>query len=67
LATRLKKGINVIKFLWKSTPKKLANFKGKHFFLEKAELPLKPASNILIYVASYGPKMIDITAEFADG
>ncbi|MCL7383682.1 MAG: LLM class flavin-dependent oxidoreductase [Thaumarchaeota archaeon] len=67
LAMRLKEGINVIKLLWKSTPDKPANFKGKHFSLEKAGPPLKPASNIPIYVASYGPKMIEITAELANG
>ena len=35
--------------------------------MEKAGSPLKPASNIPIYVASYDPKMIEITAKLADG
>lgn len=56
LATRLKEGIKVIKALWTSTSEKPAHFKGKYFRLEKAGSPLKPASNIPIYVASYGPK-----------
>lgn len=67
LATRLDEGINVMKSLWEATPENSASLKGKHFTLEKAGLPLKPASKIPIYVASYGPKMIEITAKFADG
>jgi phthiodiolone/phenolphthiodiolone dimycocerosates ketoreductase len=67
LATRLAEGINVIKSLWEATSENPANLKSQHFILEKAGSPLKPASKIPIYVASYGPKMIEITAKFADG
>lgn len=67
LASRLREGITVIKLLWGSTPEKPANFRGRHFSLEKAGSPLRPAGSIPIYVASYGPKMIEITAELADG
>jgi phthiodiolone/phenolphthiodiolone dimycocerosates ketoreductase len=67
LATKLKEGLKVIKSLWKASPEKPADFKGKHFTLERAGSPLKPASIIPIYIASYGPKMIEITAELAEG
>jgi phthiodiolone/phenolphthiodiolone dimycocerosates ketoreductase len=63
LAIRLDEGIRVIRELWSSTVEKPAHFKGKHFSLKKAGSPLKPSSNILIYVASYGPKMLEITAK----
>ncbi len=67
LAARLEEGIAVIKALWRAIPEKPADFKGKHFSLERAGSPLKPVSNIPIYLASYGPRMIDITARMADG
>jgi phthiodiolone/phenolphthiodiolone dimycocerosates ketoreductase len=67
LASRLREGITVIKLLWSSTAEKPANFRGRYFSLEGAGSPLKPLGYIPIYVASYGPKMIEITAELADG
>lgn len=67
LATKLEEGIKVIRALWKATQEEPAHFRGKHFSLEKAGSPLKPLGNIPIYVASYGPKMIEITAKLADG
>jgi phthiodiolone/phenolphthiodiolone dimycocerosates ketoreductase len=67
LTTRLGEGIKVIRELWKSTIEKPAYFEGKHFTLKKAGSPLKPLNGIPIYVASYGPKMIEITARLADG
>jgi phthiodiolone/phenolphthiodiolone dimycocerosates ketoreductase len=67
LVRRLKEGIKVIRALWESVPEKPSYFKGEHFSLEKAGSPLKPLSDIPIYVASYGPKMIEITAKLADG
>jgi phthiodiolone/phenolphthiodiolone dimycocerosates ketoreductase len=67
LASRLYEGITVIRELWSSTVKKPAYFKGKHFTLKRAGSPLKPLSRIPIYVASYGPKMIELTARLADG
>jgi len=67
LTRRLEEGIRVIRLLWESVPEKPAHFEGKHFNLKKAGSPLKPLSAIPIYVASYGPKMIEITAKLADG
>jgi phthiodiolone/phenolphthiodiolone dimycocerosates ketoreductase len=67
LAARLEEGIKVIKALWMSAPEKPAYFEGKHFSLKKAGSPLKPSSSIPIYVASYGPRMIELTAKLADG
>jgi len=67
LATRLDEGIRVIRRLWESTVEKPAYFEGKYFSLKKACSPLKPSGDIPIYVASYGPKMLEITARLADG
>lgn len=67
LASRLREGIAVIKLLWDSTPERPAYFRGRYFSLEKAGSPLKPAGSIPIYVASYGPKMIEMTTELANG
>jgi phthiodiolone/phenolphthiodiolone dimycocerosates ketoreductase len=67
LAKRLEEGIRIIQALWASTPKKPAHFEGQHFSLKKAGSPMKPLGNIPVYVASFGPKMIEITAKLADG
>jgi len=67
LVARLEEGIRVIKSLWTATPEKPVAFNGRYFKLEKAGTPEKPEGNIPIYVASYGPRMIEITAKFADG
>lgn len=67
LAAKLREGIQVIRSLWEASPEKPAYFRGKHFSLEKAGSPLKPAVKIPIYVAAYGPKMLELTAELADG
>ncbi|MEM0443851.1 MAG: LLM class flavin-dependent oxidoreductase [Candidatus Caldarchaeum sp.] len=65
--SKLQEGINVIKMLWGATPKKPAYFKGRYFTLEEAGVPLKPSSKIPVYVASYGHKMLELTAKVADG
>lgn len=65
--SKLQEGINVIKMLWGATPDKPAYFKGRYFTLEEAGVPLKPSSKIPVYVASYGPKMLELTAKVADG
>ncbi|HIE19052.1 TPA: LLM class flavin-dependent oxidoreductase [Candidatus Bathyarchaeota archaeon] len=67
LATKLEEGIKAIKSLWVASPGKPAYLEGKHFHLRKAGSPLKPTGKIPIYIASYGPKMIKITAKLANG
>lgn len=63
---KLGEGIRVIKALWGAKDRKV-NFSGGYFSLKDAQPPLFPQSDIPIYVASYGPKMLDLTAELADG
>lgn len=67
LARKLEEGITVIRMLWEASEENPAYYKGKFFSLERAGSPLKPRRKIPIYVASYGPKMLKITAKLADG
>ena len=62
--SRLREGIKVIRLLWSG---RRVSFNGKHFRLKDAIGPLRPKAEIPIYIASYGPKMLELTAEEADG
>lgn len=64
--SRLAEGIRVIRTLWGARDGRVS-YSGRYFSLRDAQLPMFPASEIPIYVASYGPKMIGLTAELADG
>ncbi len=63
--SKLEEGVRVIRSLW-AARKEPVNFSGKHFTLKNAQ-PMFPQSEIPIYVASYGPRMLKLTAELADG
>ena len=65
-ASRLAEGIRVIRALWEARESKV-DFTGSYFSLKSAQPPIFPSSPIPIYVASYGPRMLDLTAELADG
>ncbi len=67
LAGKLEEGIKVIRALYDATAENTADYSGKYFALHRAGSPMKPASQIPIYVAAYGPKMLSITARYADG
>ncbi len=67
LARKLEEGIQVIRALYDASPAKPAEYSGKYFALHGAGSPMEPASRIPIYVAAYGPKMLSITARYADG
>jgi alkanesulfonate monooxygenase SsuD/methylene tetrahydromethanopterin reductase-like flavin-dependent oxidoreductase (luciferase family) len=64
-AGRLGEGIRVIKMLLGAREK--ADFSGEYFSLKGAQPPMLPYSEIPVYVASYGPRMLGLTAELADG
>jgi len=66
---RLKEGIKVIKMLWEADHKHPANFKGDFYTLKDAFLQVKPVQkpNPPIYVAAYGPKMLELAGELGDG
>lgn len=67
LAARLKEGIQVINTLWNAEEQELVDYEGSHFSLENAGPPLEPTNDVPIYVASYGPRMLDLTARLANG
>ncbi len=66
---KLKEGLRVIKLLWESNIKKPQNHKGRFFTLNRAYLqtgqenrPFPP-----VYLAAFGPKMLRLAGEAADG
>lgn len=67
LASQLAEGLEVIRALWASTPERPATFRGRHFTLDGAVGPLIPSGRIPIYLAAYGPRMLEITAAHGDG
>ena len=67
--SRLREGLQIIRQLWNSSIDKPQNFKGRFFRLNNAylqagqeEQPIPP-----IYLAAFGPKMLKLTGEVADG
>ncbi len=67
--SRLKEGIGIIRQLWNSSIDKPASFKGRFFTLNSAYLqagqekqPVPP-----IYLAAFGPRMLRLAGEEADG
>lgn len=64
---RLREGIKLIKLLWNADHKNPANFRGQFYSLEDAFLQIKPVRPPPIYVAAYGPKMLDLCGELGDG
>jgi len=66
---RLREGIKVIKMLWDADHTRPANFEGEFYSLKNAFLQVRPIQkpNPPIYVAAYGPKMLDLAGELGDG
>jgi phthiodiolone/phenolphthiodiolone dimycocerosates ketoreductase len=66
---RLSEGLRIIRQLWTSSIEKPQNFKGRFFSLNNAYLqagqekqPVPP-----IYLAAFGPRMLRLAGEMADG
>ena len=66
---RLKEGLKIIRQLWNSSIEKPQNYKGQFFSLNNAYLqagqenqPVPP-----IYLAAFGPRMLRLAGEMADG
>ena len=66
---RLEEGLRIIRQLWNSSIDKPVSFKGRFFTLNNAYLqagqerqPVPP-----IYLAAFGPRMLKLTGEAADG
>lgn len=66
---RLREGLTIIKLLWKADHNHPANFDGKFYHLKDAFLQIKPMQEggPPIYVAAYGPNMLDLAGELGDG
>jgi len=67
--SRLREGLQMIRMLWNSSIDKPQNYKGQFFTLNNAYLqagqerhPVPP-----VYLAAFGPKMLKLTGEEADG
>lgn len=64
--SKLSEGLRVIKMLW-GARKGNVSFSGEYFSLNCAQPPMFPYSSVPIYLAAYGPRMLRLTAELADG
>ncbi len=68
LYKKLKDALQVIKLLWACDHTRPANFEGRFFSLRGAFLQVRPiAEPPPIYVGAFGPKMLEMTGELADG
>lgn len=66
---RLKEGVDVIRELWSSDPSHPVDYTGKYYSMSRAFLQITPVRKPRppIYIGSYGPKMLELTGEVADG
>jgi len=66
---RLEEGLKVIRQLWYSSIEKPQNFKGQFFSLINAYLQAGQEEQALppIYLAAFGPRMLKLAGEAADG
>ncbi len=64
---RLEEAVQIIRLLWSQDGP--VDFEGEHFQLRQAVLGLKPSPQgpPEIWLAAHGPRMLDITARYADG
>lgn len=68
LCGKLREALQIIKLLWTLDHTKPANFEGNFFSLKDAFLQIRPvAKPPPIYVGAFGPKMLEMTGELADG
>jgi len=65
---RLREGLKIIRSLWKSSIQQPQGFKGRFFTLDHAYLQAGQGGHPpQIYLAAFGPKMLRLTGEDADG
>lgn len=69
LYSKLREAVQVIKCLWLADFNHPANFEGRFYSLSQAFLQVKPVMrpHPPIYLGAFGPKMLELTGEFADG
>jgi phthiodiolone/phenolphthiodiolone dimycocerosates ketoreductase len=66
---KLKEAIQVMKLLWESSHENPAKFEGKFYQLNEAFLQIKSKRkpHPPMYIGSFGPRMLEMTGELADG
>jgi len=66
---RLEEGLKIIRQLWNSGIEKPQNFKGRFFTLNNAYLQASQEKQSVppIYLAAFGPRMLRLAGEMADG
>lgn len=66
---KLREAIQVMKLLWTADHISPAKFEGRFYNLKRAFLQIKPIRkpHPPIYVGAFGPKMLEMTGELADG
>jgi alkanesulfonate monooxygenase SsuD/methylene tetrahydromethanopterin reductase-like flavin-dependent oxidoreductase (luciferase family) len=65
---KLREGLEIIQMLWKSSIAKPLNYRGRFFNLKNAYLQVGQAGSMPpIYLAAFGPRMLQLTGEVADG
>ncbi|HVH14469.1 MAG TPA: LLM class flavin-dependent oxidoreductase [Candidatus Angelobacter sp.] len=66
---RLNEGLTIIRQLWSSSIDKPVSFKGQFFTLNNAYLQAGQEKQQvpLVYLAAFGPRMLKLTGEVADG
>ena len=67
LFTRLREAVVVIRKLWSASPSAPANFRGKYYELKNAFLQTGAGCLVTIYIASFQPRMLELTGELGDG
>ena len=60
----LEEGLEVIRGVWGRSP---FSFEGRHYRTDAATIEPKPERSIPIWLGTYGPKALDLTARRADG
>ncbi|HEX6508870.1 MAG TPA: LLM class flavin-dependent oxidoreductase, partial [Chloroflexota bacterium] len=60
----LREAILIIRGLWKETT---FSFAGRHFQTDEAQIEPKAERRIPIYIGAYGPRMLALVGELADG
>ena len=65
---KLREALNIIRMLWTADHTEPASFEGRFYNLKDAFLQVRPVGRSPpIYLGAFGPKMLELTGELADG
>jgi 5,10-methylenetetrahydromethanopterin reductase len=67
--TRLRETVQILQLLWTADSLKPASFQGKYYAVRDAYIKIKPSKkpHPPVYLPAFGPKMLAMTGELADG